>query len=360
MPASQVYRTDAAEVRLDGVDPLTGFWRGEATIARVGVFEYSDASGKTWREFVPPETLSEQGWLDSMSLAPVTLEHPPELIDADNVKRYSVGTLGGEVEYDDGRCDADIVVQDAAAVGAVQKGVREVSCGYLCAVEWVAGEYLDSFGVAHPFDAVQRQRIGNHLALTQRGRQGDTVALRGDSAAYRSDGAAWMVPMADKTADMQAKLDAAEASTVELQAKCDGYMAEIDSIKGKMDAALAEIEAVKAKMVEAKMDGYNEGKAFAQLEAQARTVCGDTYKADGKDSKAIKLDMLAALKVTIPEAHRDSEAYIQARVDAAVEAMASLSASDVASGGVSQGQRVDSLLAETKAAASRHGVIVEG
>lgn len=357
---AQVYRSDAVQVRQDGVDPLTGFWRGEATIAKVGVYQYSDTSGKTWMEYVPPETLSDENWLDSMSLAPVTLEHPPELVNADNVKRYSVGTTGSEVEFDDGCNDADLVVQDAAAVGAVQKGMREVSCGYLCAVEWTAGEWLDAFGIAHPYDAVQRQRIGNHLALTDRGRQGASVSLRGDSAVFRGDGAAWMVPMADKTAEMQAKLDAAEAKTGELQAKCDGYMAEMDSIKGKMDAALAEIEAMKAKMADAKMDSFNEGKTFAALEAQAKTVCGDAYKADGKDVLQVKRDMLDALKVKVPESHKDSADYIAARLDAALEAMSGLSTSDVAGGGLSQGKRVDSMLAETKAEASRRGVIVEG
>lgn len=358
---AQVYRSDAVQVRQDGIDPLTGFWRGEATIARVGVYQYSDASGKTWMEYVPPETLSDENWLASMSLAPVTLEHPPELVNADNVKRYSVGTTGSEVEFDDGANEADLVVQDAAAVGAVQKGMREVSCGYLCAVEWTAGEWLDAFGVAHPYDAVQRQRIGNHLALTQRGRQGETVSLRGDSAALRGDGAAWMVPMADNTAaEMQPKLDAAEAKAVELQAKCDGYMAELDSIKGKMDAAMAEIEAMKSKMADAKMDSFNEGKTFAALEAQAKTVCGDAYKADGKDVLQVKRDMLDALKVKIPESHKDSADYIAARLDAALEAMSTKTTGDVASGGLSQGQRVDSLFAETKAVAQRSGIIVEG
>jgi len=350
---AQVYRSDAVQVRQDGVDPLTGFWRGEATIARVGVYQYSDASGKTWMEYVPPETLADENWLDSMSLAPVTLEHPPELVNADNVKRYSVGTTGSDVEFDDGCNEADLVVQDAAAVGAVQKGMREVSCGYLCAVEWTAGEWLDAFGVAHPYDAVQRQRIGNHLALTQRGRQGETVSLRGDSAALRGDGAAWMVPMADNTAEMQAKLDAAEAKTSELQAKCDAAQAKADALQAQVDGHPAAIEAAKA-------DGIAQGKAFAVLEAQAKTVCGDAYKADGKDVLQVKRDMLDALKVKIPESHKDSADYIAARLDAALEAMSGLSTSDVAGGGLSQGKRVDSMLAETKAEASRRGVIVEG
>jgi uncharacterized protein len=357
---AQVYRSDAVQVRQDGVDPLTGFWRGEATIARIGVYQYSDASGKTWMEYVPPETLADENWLASMSLAPVTLEHPPELVNAENVKRYSVGTTGSEVEFDDGCNEADLVVQDAAAVGAVQKGMREVSCGYLCAVEWTAGEWLDAFGVAHPYDAVQRQRIGNHLALTQRGRQGETVSLRGDSAALRGDGAAWMVPMADNTAEMQAKLDAAQVVTSELQAKCDGYMAELDSIKGKMDACMQEMDSLRSKMADAKMDSFNEGKAFAALEAQAKAICGDAYKADGKDVLQVKRDMLDALKVKIPESHKDSADYVAARLDAALEAMSGLSTSDVAGGGLSQGKRVDSMLAETKAEASRRGVIVEG
>lgn len=348
MPAGQVYRTDAAEVRFDGVDPLTGFWRGEATIAKVGVYEYSDGV-KTWREFVPPETLADEAWLDSMSLAPVTLEHPPELLNAENVKRYSVGTTGSEVEFDDGCNEADLVVQDAAAVGAVQRGMREVSCGYLCAVEWTAGEWLDSFGVAHPYDAVQRQRIGNHLALTQRGRQGDTVALRGDSAVFRGDGAAWMVPMADKTAEMQAKLDAADAKTSELQAKCDGLQAKLDAATQQAADSVAKLDAVKA-------DAYAQGKAFAALEAQAKTVCGDDYKADGKDALQVKRDMLDALGVKIPESHKDSADYLAARLDAALEAIAGQTTATVAMTAAYKGDT--SQADEIAAALAMHGVAV--
>ena len=346
---AQVYRSDAVQVRQDGVDPLTGFWRGEATIARVGVYQYSDASGKTWMEYVPPETLADEAWLDSMSLAPVTLEHPPELLNAENVKRYSVGTTGSDVEFEDGCNEADLVVQDAAAVGAVQKGMREVSCGYLCAVEWTAGEWLDAFGVAHPYDAVQRQRIGNHLALTQRGRQGETVSLRGDSAALRGDGAAWMVPMADNTAEMQAKLDAAEAATSELQAKCDAAQAKADALQAQVDAHPAAIEAAKA-------DAYAQGKAFAALEAQAKTVCGDDYKADGKDALQVKRDMLDALGVKIPESHKDSADYLAARLDAALEAIAGQTTATVAMAAAYKGDT--SQADEITAALAKHGVAV--
>jgi len=319
---AQVYRADAVEVRQDGIDPLTGFWRGEATIAKVGVYEYSDGT-KTWREYVPASTLSDENWLRSMSMAPVTVNHPPELVNADNVKRFSVGNTGSEVEFEDDCNETDLVVQDGDAVAAVQRGMREVSCGYLAALDWTAGTWLDSFGVSHPYDAIQTQRIGNHLALTDRGRQGASVSLRGDSAVFRGDGAAWMVPMADKTAEMQAKLDAAEAKTSELQAKCDAALAKADALQAQVDGHPAAVEAAKA-------DGIAQGKAFAVLEAQAKTVCGDAYKADGKDVLQIKRDMLDKLGVKLPDDRKDSADYVAARLDAALESRASQTTADIA------------------------------
>lgn len=309
----QVYRQDRVQVtKADSVDPLTGYWRGEAVIARVGVYEYSDGQ-TTWREFVPPETLQDEAWLASMHLAPVTLGHPPELVTSENVQRYSKGVLDKiEWEAEGLLNEAMVQVQAADAVGAVLKGVREVSCGYLAQVVEQSGTWLDPYGTEHPYDRIQTARHGNHIAIVERGRQGETVALRGDGAAFQVDG------MADK--ELQQRLDAAEKQAAEAKAQ-------IASMQAKLDAATAQVEQAKADGLKAAQLAYAEGQAHAALVAQAKGICGDTYVADGKTHRQIRVDMLAAMGVTVADDRSDD--YVVARVDAAIEARKSDTAAAV-------------------------------
>lgn len=300
----QVYRQDRVQVtRADSVDSLTGFWRGEAVIARVGVYEYSDGQ-TTWREFVSPETLQDEAWLASMHLAPVTLGHPPELVTADNVQQYAKGVLD-KIEWEDEGLlvEAMVQVQAADAVGAVLKGIREVSCGYLAQITDQAGVWVDPYGTEHPYDRIQTARHGNHLAIVERGRQGETVALRGDGAAFQVE------TMADK--ELQQRLDAAEAKARE----ADGKVA---ALQARLDEAEAQAAKLKADAELAAKAAYADGMAHAELVATAKSVCGDTYTADGKTARQIRVDMLAAMGVTVSDDRSDD--YVVARVDAALEA----------------------------------------
>lgn len=339
----QVYRQDRVQVtKADSVDPLTGFWRGEAVIARVGVYEYSDGQ-TTWREFVPPETLQDEAWLASMHLAPVTLGHPPELVTADNVQRYGKGVLD-KIEWEDEGLlnEAMILIQAADAVGAVTKGMREVSCGYLAQVVDQPGVWLDPYGNEHPYDKVQTARHGNHLALVDRGRQGETVAIRGD-------GAACMVEtMADK--ELQQRLDAALAAATAAEAAAKEADGKIAALQARLDEATAQAATAKADAEAAAKTAYAEGVARAELVATAKTVCGDTYTADGKSARQIRVDMLAAMGVTVADDRSDD--YVVARVDAAIEARKSDTAAAVgrllSSGGQPHNDAAD-FLAEAKA-----------
>lgn len=317
---AQVYRQDVVTIkRVDGIQPITGFWHGEGVIARVGVYEYSDGS-TTWREFVPPETLKDDAWMKSMHLAPVTLGHPPELVTAENVRQYSRGTMDNVEWEDEGLCnEAHIVVQDVGAIGAVQQGIRELSCGYLATIADQAGEWVDPYGTAHKYDRIQTARYGNHLAIVERGRQGASVALRGDGAAYRVES------MAD---DTKQRLDAANAQVADLQARLDAETAKATKLQAQLDEAKAQTETAKAAVEQARKDGYAEGEARAELVAQAKTVCGADYKADGKDAVTVRRDMLAKLGVTVPD--DKSADYVLARLDAALDARTDTTASAAA------------------------------
>lgn len=150
-------------------------------IARTGEYEYyasegmspgiePDASGRiiSRRE---PEQVFAPAALASFEGKPVTLGHPPvDAVTPETWREYAVGTVKdvrrGEGDDAD-KVIADLVISDAAAIAAINSGLREVSCGYDVTVEQVE-------------PGIERQTMirGNHVALVDAGRAGPECAIK--------------------------------------------------------------------------------------------------------------------------------------------------------------------------------------
>jgi hypothetical protein len=121
-----------------------------------------------------PEDLFRAETIASFEGKPVTLGHPDEFVTPDNIKQHAVGTMsnvrrGSGIEDD--FMFADLLITDRAAIDAIQKdGIEEVSNGY-------EADYEQQ----QPGRAVQRNILGNHVALVERGRCGPRCAI-GDEA----------------------------------------------------------------------------------------------------------------------------------------------------------------------------------
>lgn len=138
---------------------------------------YRDGGGKIRRELRPPDEVFDPASLKSLALVPVTNDHPPELLDSENLKRYQVGNVGDSVAREGLLVRAPVVVQDASAVAAVLSGKQQLSCGYEADLDETPGVYD---GV--PYDAIQRRIRYNHLALVDLGRAGPSCKLKLDAA----------------------------------------------------------------------------------------------------------------------------------------------------------------------------------
>ncbi len=138
---------------------------------------YRDGGGRIRRELRPPEEVFDPASLKSLALVPVTNDHPPELLDSENLKRYQVGNVGDSVAREGLLVRAPVVVQDASAVAAVLTGKQQLSCGYEADLDETPGVYD---GV--PYDAIQRRIRYNHLALVDLGRAGPSCKLKLDAA----------------------------------------------------------------------------------------------------------------------------------------------------------------------------------
>lgn len=117
----------------------------------------------------PPEEVFADAALASFEGKPVTDGHPPHLIGPDDVAVYEKGhaqnVRQGTGEWE-GYVLADLHIHDRTLIEAIQDGKREISCGYAC--EYVRGA-----------DGTYSQKdiIGNHIAVVERGRAGPRAAI---------------------------------------------------------------------------------------------------------------------------------------------------------------------------------------
>ena len=297
-------------------------------IARTGDYEYfasegqspgiqPDADGRiiSRRE---PEQVFAPAALASFEGKPVTLGHPPvDAVTPDDWRQYAVGHVTNvrRGEGDDAdKVVADLVISDAAAIDAINSGLREVSCGYDVTVEQVE-------------PGVERQTHirGNHVALVQAGRAGSECAIR-DTKPEKNDGGKTMdgkkeslfsweqvkemlgmllgkgggtetetTETTETTADECDKpktddeIDELKARIAELEAERDALRAEVE---GEAETDLIDEEAIVETTAEEKTDAKPLGFAN-RIEILAPGMRYDLPKTDAKaDARKAKLDAM--------------------------------------------------------------------
>ena len=161
-----------------------GFWEVERNpISRVGVFFYSGRCisndldpNQLYPVFRPPEELNDPECIDSFKLLPWTDDHPQRLLgDGEPAEEHGIeGVIGEKVFFDpaEGMLKANIKVFSQRHADLINSGKRELSAGYHCKYEYSPGEWNGK-----PYQFIQRQIRGNHLASVDSGRMGPEVAV---------------------------------------------------------------------------------------------------------------------------------------------------------------------------------------
>ena len=115
-------------------------------------------------EVFSPETVA------SFEGMPVTNDHPPEGVDAGNIRALQKGHAHNVRRGTGKESDlllADLIITDPALIRLVlEEGKREISCGYTYELCLEGGQY------------VQRKIRGNHVAVVDAGRAGSRVSIR--------------------------------------------------------------------------------------------------------------------------------------------------------------------------------------
>lgn len=151
----------------------------QAFIAKPGILTYRLADGREVRELITAAELHDPVSLRTLGQAPVTLEHPRVDVDSDNVKELAIGNVGDVVTIaDDGFIKVNMVIRRADGISAVQSRDKgETSPGYTTLIDPTPGVDPE-FG---RYDAIQRGRRYNHVAVTEAARGGHDIKLRADS-----------------------------------------------------------------------------------------------------------------------------------------------------------------------------------
>jgi hypothetical protein len=164
-----------------------GYFVADALIARANNIQNYRASelGLTDRDpnaivrvFRPEKEVFAVDSLRTASRLPITLDHPPGMVDASNWSQFSKGESGEDVLRDGQYLRVPIRVTDAAAVRSVRTDRQEFSPGYNADVVLDAGEFE---GAA--YDAVVTNIRYNHLAACRTARGGPELRITDESPA---------------------------------------------------------------------------------------------------------------------------------------------------------------------------------
>lgn len=151
-------------------------------ISKVGIFDYLGAqigapeSQRIYRVYRPASELSNQETIDSFKLLPIVddhtmLGHPHEGLTPAEEKGVD-GVIGEEVYFKHPYLYANIKVFSSTLRQKIEAGKIDLSGGYRCFYEFTPGIFE-----GEPYDAIQRQPRGNHLALVHEGRMGSDVVV---------------------------------------------------------------------------------------------------------------------------------------------------------------------------------------
>ena len=325
-----------------------GYLRAWASIARTGIQLYTDADGSVRREYRPETEVASPDSLASFAGKAITSEHPPVLLDAENTKDYQVGFSGTEVVYDNGFVKAVMTITDQDTIERIMRGdAREVSAGYRVNYDPTPG-VTDS---GENYDGIQKEILGNHIAVVRRGRAGPQVKLHLDrqdaadpslitndedpsmTAKVNFDGAEFEVSESVALAITKEREDA-KMSYEDMKKKYDGMMSEASKMKEEMDAmqkemkgkcdsaegradALAEqVEELNVELAAAKeinLDSMVEERVA--LIEKAKPVLDAVYAFAGKTAREVMVDSIKAVRGDELDLSEKSDDYVQAMFD---------------------------------------------
>ncbi len=163
-----------------------GYMTALVRVARAGVQDYTGRElGKPdmdrVRLYRPSTAVFDSKAIKSYAHRPITNDHPPEDVTADNWKKHAVGVTGQEVLRDGDFVAVPVMIMDSKTIEDTKSGKREWSMGLDAEIEFVSGIVDEDIAdKGKEYDAIMRVSDINHLALVHAARGGEELRL-GDS-----------------------------------------------------------------------------------------------------------------------------------------------------------------------------------
>jgi hypothetical protein len=325
-----------------------GYLRAWASIARTGIQHYTDSDGSIRREYRPETEVASPESLASFAGKAITSEHPPVLLDSENTKNYQIGFSGTEVVYDNGFVKAVMTITDEDTIKRIMKGdAREVSAGYRVNYDPTPGVTENG----EHYDGVQKEIIGNHIAVVRRGRAGPQVKLHldrqdaADPSLFKtteerlmtakvvfdgaefevSEGVALAITKEREDAkmsyeDMKQKYDEMMSKASKMKEEMDAMEKEMkgkcDSAEGRADALAEQVEELKGELAAAQeinLDSMVEERVA--LIEKAKPVLDSAYAFAGKTAREVMVDSIKAVRGDELDLSEKSDDYVQAMFD---------------------------------------------
>ncbi len=228
-------------------------------LSKAGVFEYRGSQlsvpkhqqdivtldpNRMYRVLRPEDELSSPETIESFKLLPWVDNHAMLGREEHGLtrpeKKGVQGVIGQDVHFKDGTLYGNLKLFSSAMADLIDAGKTELSCGYRCDYDWTPGTWN-----GQPYDAVQRNIRGNHLALVKKGRMGPDVAVLDHSDAcltFTCDSLFGTTTMAENTSTNAAEGGASGGASLEELREA------FAQVVAKVDEALQGVAALKDKL----------------------------------------------------------------------------------------------------------------
>lgn len=271
-----------------------GYMAVRARAARSGVYDYLGAevdptgtkfrANDTIKVYRPEDEVFDKRSIQSFIMRPITNDHPTEAVTADNWRDLAKGVVAGAVR--DGEYLAfDLVFMDGETVRDIETGKRELSNGYSVDLSFEDGIAPD--GTA--YQAVQRNIVGNHVALVDAGRAGPSCAIPACDAINPDTVNRIMVELGDKTVTTKPVTITIDGKShvVDLS---DAAAILVGNLQTALDAAATSLATANTKI----------GELTATISTKDGEIAALTKRAT--DAEAVDLDKVAADRAALIDA----------------------------------------------------------
>lgn len=245
-------------------------------ISKSGVFQYLGSSispeldpNKAYNVYRPESELNNPDTIESFRLTPWIPEHvmlgegftPAETVGVQ-------GVTGESVEFKNGTLYSKLKLFGEDLKKLIKAGLKELSCGFRC--EWVIQSGVAPDGT--PYDVIQKNIRGNHLASVEQARMGSDVRVAMDRAVFALD-----------SIDFNPKPDGDDMLTKEdVKAAVDEA---IKPLQTALDAAEKKVEDMEKKAADMEKD---KEKTAEDMEEEEKAKDEEKKKSEAMDS-TIKL-----------------------------------------------------------------------